>query len=75
MMGLTSRLISGCTSRIELATLNGALSLLLGSDGVSSALLMSGAYRPLSVTRSYINDFRRALRCYRRFAPGPFLSR
>jgi hypothetical protein len=41
-IGLTSRLISGCTSRIELATTNGGASLLLAVARAFSGLFISG---------------------------------
>lgn len=51
-MGLTRRLISGCTSRIELATTNGGASRESARDLAFSALIISASCRVSSVTLS-----------------------
>ena len=51
-MGLTSRLISGCTSRMEFATTNGGASPPPPRARAFSALIISASYLASSVTRS-----------------------
>ena len=52
LMGLTSRLISGCTSRMEFATTNGGASAPPPRARAFSALIISASYLASSVTRS-----------------------